>query len=870
MAKVPLLARPIKAICITLFLIHSHPGWTQFVDNFSDNNFTTNPPWSGDVAKFGIDNSQLRLQAPAVAGTAYLSTQSSAINNAEWRFTLKLDFNPSSSNYARIYLTSDQPNVAGAQNGYFVMVGDTDDEVSLYRQAGSTTTKIIDGTNGTVNLAVVNIAVKVTRDNLGNWQLFSDPNITGTFQSEGGAFDNTFKASSYFGIYCVYTSTRADRFYFDDFFVTGDPYVDLDPPIVEVVNAISSNRLVVQFNEEVEAVSATSLANFEVANNIGHPASAVLLPGQRSVELSFLKNFQNGAMHLLVTSGIKDMAGNPMTLSNLAFLYFEAVPAKTKDIVISEIFADPTPQVGLPDAEFIEIFNRSNDPFNLAGWIFTDGSSTAKLPSKIMLPGDYLALTATSNVSKFGLTANVIGVSNFPTLNNSSDTLVIRTPGGLLIDSVGYDLSWYRDLDKQEGGWSLELIDPNNPCGEEENWTSSENEQGGTPGVVNSVNANKPDLTGPQLTSVAVLSTHKLLLFFNEKMENPISQNATFIFAPHLEVKRYYFESRALRSIVVELEGELAAKQLYTISAKNLFDCSGNEVDLSSSISFAMPEPASPGDIVINEILFNPRPNGVDFVELYNRSDKFINLKGWQVGNFTGDKITNPKSISAGNRIMAPNEYFVLTSNSLTLKNNYPQGKEDNFIQISMPSFPDDQGSAIIYYDNEVIIDQFTYEKQFHSPLIRDEEGVSLERISPFGDSNDKENWASTNSTAGFATPGFLNSNFRPKDVTAVGQITIDPPVFAPQSGRSDFSTISFKFDQPGFIANVKIFDQQGRLVKTIANNATLGFEGFFRWDGDLEDGGKARAGYYFIWFEVFNTSGTVKTFRERVIIAAR
>jgi len=189
---------------------------------------------------------------------------------------------------------------------------------------------------------------------------------------------------------------------------------------------------------------------------------------------------------------------------------------------------------------------------------------------------------------------------------------------------------------------------------------------------------------------------------------------------------------------------------------------------------------------------------------------------------------------------------------------------------MSMPSFPDDNGSVAISNEDGILIDQFNYDEKFHSALIKDEEGVSLERISVFGSSNDKENWTSASATAGFATPGFVNSNFRAKEVATQGQISIEPPIFSPQSGGLDFSLINFKFDQSGFVANVKIFDQQGRLIKTIANNETLGFEGFFRWDGDLEEGGKARAGYYFVWFEVFNVDGTVKTFRERVVIAAR
>src|SRR5262245_25261937 len=75
----------------------------QFADDFSDNNFTNNPVWSGSDSKFAVSTGELKLQAPASSGTAYLSTPSEAVDNAVWQFSVKMEFNPSSSNYTRVY-----------------------------------------------------------------------------------------------------------------------------------------------------------------------------------------------------------------------------------------------------------------------------------------------------------------------------------------------------------------------------------------------------------------------------------------------------------------------------------------------------------------------------------------------------------------------------------------------------------------------------------------------------------------------------------------------------------------------------------------------------------------------------------------------
>lgn len=859
---------PVKIFILYLAFLNTSSCFAQFTDDFTDGDFSTNPAWSGDNTKFAIDNFQLRLQAPGAASTAYLSTASNAISNAEWEFSLRLEFNPSSGNYARIYLVSDHADLSGLLNGYFVIIGDTPDEVSLYRQSGSSTVKIVDGLDGRVNLSIVDIAIKVIRDDLGNWELFSDAGITGTYTSEGTAFDNTFNSSQYFGAFCNYTATRSDKFYFDDFIVSGNPYVDTDPPEISSVDIVSSNQLLIHFNEELELASASNHLNYQVAGN--SVTSAILQPDQKSVAIISSNPFQNGHIHTLHLSGVKDIVGNSL-ITDYDFLFFQPVAVKNKDLIITEILADPSPQIGLPDAEYVELYNRSNNPFNLIGWTLTDGGSNALLPGKLILPGEYLIVTSNANVSKFGMTVNVLGAPNFPTLNNASDTLILKSTNGLTVDSLNYSLTWYRNLDKQEGGWSLELIDPANTCAEEENWTASENETGGTPGFVNSVIANKPDLSAPQLISAIPLSDTKLKLIFNEKLATPISGNAIFSIDPPIEITQSYFESKNLRSIILQLNTPLAPKQLFTITITHLFDCNGNEIDpASNQIKFALTEDSAPGDLLINEILFNPRPNGVDFVEIFNASDKFINIKELKLSNFNDAQIENEKIVSSVDRIIFPNGYLVFTPDPIILKSNYPQGKEDTFIKATLPALSDDKGSIAINNGSQLVVDYFAYEDKFHSQFLKDKEGVSLERISIAQNTNDKENWASAGATSGFATPGYVNSNFRKANGSMTGEVVIDPVIFAPNTGGADFSQINFHFDQPGFVANVKILDHQGRLIKTIANNFTLGSEGFFKWDGDTEDGTKARAGYYVVWFEAFNATGDLKTFRERVIISTR
>ncbi|HZX74008.1 MAG TPA: lamin tail domain-containing protein, partial [Cyclobacteriaceae bacterium] len=492
----------------------------------------------------------------------------------------------------------------------------------------------------------------------------------------------------------------------------------------------------------------------------------------------------------------------------------------------------------------------------------------AVFPSKIILPNQYLIIVSSSVLSKFSAYNNVLGVPNFPTLNNSADVITFKSSENILIDSINYDLTWYRDQDKQQGGWTLELIDPNNPCGEKDNWTAAEDAKGGTPGKQNSVFASKPDLTGPNLEKVAVLQPNQLLLTFNEKLERQATSGA-FTLTPSVDILKASFTDQTLTKIQLDLAAQLQTQKLYLIKIGNVRDCNGNPILAEfSEIKFAVPEPADSLDLVLNEILFNPKPGGFDFVEVYNTSPKYISIKNWQFSNIIDGKVTNRKVILDEDLIIAPYSYLAFTEDLVSLKTFNPSAIDKNIVQTTLPGMSDDEGSIALIKDTGHIIDYFLYSEKFHSELVKDPEGVSLERISFSSPTNDQQNWKSTNSTAGFATPGYVNSNARPESVVSGGVVHVEPQIFTPNSGAQDFAKVNYKFDQSGLIANIKIFDQQGHFIKTLANNETLSYEGFFRWDGDRDDGTQARIGYYLVWFEIFDLSGSVKTFRERVVIA--
>lgn len=754
-----------------LLLLTTQQLFAQVNEKFDDGNFVENPSWTGNLDRFDATSLSLQLKAPAEAGTSYLSTASAAILDASWQFSVTLQFNPSSSNFARFYLVSDQVDLTGPLNGYFVLIGGASDEVSLFKQTGTSTVKLIDGRDGILDLSIPSVTVLVTRDRAGNWDLKTNIDNPSGFTSEGQTLDAQFLTATHSGVWCRYTATRSDKFLFDDIIITGDHY--LPPP-----------------------------------------------------------------------------------------------PPTWKDVLITEIFADPSPRQDLPDYEFVEIFNASENIFNLKDWSMSDGSQKTKLPDVELQPRQYLILTSVAGIENFQSSGTTVGLSGFPSLNNTGDNVILKNNLGQTIDSLQYNVDWYHDETKKDGGWSLEIIDLHNICGEENNWTASDNETGGTPGKPNSVAAEKPDTSPPIVLSVIPVSDSILLVRFNERLEKIIPSVASFQLTPSLNVRQVKFADHTLRQIQIILDEKISPKSNYTFSVSEIFDCNGNEIN-PTTFNFALPEEASPGDIVINEVLFNPRPNGVDFVEIFNRSEKYINMKNWSLANVTDLQPSRISPIANEDFLMRPQDYLVLTANASVLESEYIKAIPTAIRSLTqMPSLPDDEGSIALLNSSNVILDQFNYSKEMHNTFIKDDEGVSLERISASSPSH-SQNWASAAADE-FATPGFRNSCSANPISSDVSSIRVEPEVFIPEFGEPSFTLIHYRFDQPGKIANVKIFDAQGHLVRDVANNSLLGTEGFFRWDGDLNNGSKARIGYYMVWFETFDSNGRVNTIRERLAIASR
>ncbi|MEN8249554.1 MAG: lamin tail domain-containing protein, partial [Bacteroidota bacterium] len=541
--------------------------------------------------------------------------------------------------------------------------------------------------------------------------------------------------------------------------------------------------------------------------------------------------------------------------ASFRFYYIDESPVQAGDIVINEIMADPAPTEDLPEIEYVELYNPTNKAINMTEWSYSDLSTSVLLPSTVLLPDSFLILCKASDVDLIRDYGSTLGLSIWPSLNNSTDRISLTNELGEIIDYVEYDDSWYDDELKRYGGWSLELIDPEVSCKGNGIWTASTNSRGGTPGSVNSVRTELSDDTPPTISEAFVLNSDSIIVQFSETLSEQLPQ----VVLEGGSVLSIDYTNWNFDEILVVVE-PLAPRVIYNIVANTIVDCAGNIND-QDSWQVVLPEPAEEGDIVISELLFNPSSTGVDFVEVYNSSPKHISLHNWTLDGEGSEKEIEISSL------LKPNSYRVFTKQPSVVLDEYPYALEEAIFQQDIPLMSNSSGHVVLMNESQEVIDSVRYEEAWHFQYLASYDGVSLERINFFGPGYLSSNWASAASTENYATPGYENSQ-QSVDKTD-GAVSVQPKVIVPDAnGVDDFTTIGMSDDLAGSLVTITIYNIQGVPVKQVANNALVGATSSFNWDGTDKNGILVPLGHYIIMVESITNDAQTSRYREKVVVA--
>ncbi|SCB99965.1 Lamin Tail Domain [Chitinophaga costaii] len=540
------------------------------------------------------------------------------------------------------------------------------------------------------------------------------------------------------------------------------------------------------------------------------------------------------------------------------------------NLIINEILPDPTPVVQLPGYRFVELRNRSQDTLQLQGCTIGNRIRQSVLPQYALAPDSLLIVcdvAAVSSYLKFGAT---VGVRSFPAFK-TADTILLRNATGVLLHVVAYNKNTYKNEDFSKGGHSLEIISDATPCSGGENWSASTAPSGGSPGKRNTVDGEIQPML-PDLLQVFPLDSLHLQLTFSATLDSAMA----------MDLQHYQFKNNALQALQADVVGplwdevHLVLKNplqqgiLYTLSTRGIVDCNGLESGLKNEASFACTGIPDSLDIIFNEVMYDPLPGVPQFIEIYNRSKQAVDLSHlyWVMQDKYGaDKNVLP--LSGKPALLLSGAYAVISNDPGVLCQQAVCGLESPLLTVHLPQLSNDGAAMLLRYDGHGL-DAFAYSPDMQFGLLSNAKGISLERIDPEVATLAANNWHSAAASAGYSTPGRKNSQAAGLGQEVTGW-SVAPSTFSPDhDGMDDQAFIDYLQPLPGFMANITLFDANGRVVRELVRNSLLGTQGRFVWDGLNDRGEQLPAGVYIIYAAIFNQEGSVKYWKQPLVLARR
>lgn len=808
----------------------------QVIDDFQDADLNTAPTWIGMLSTFTTANGVLKSNSNIPNAAFYLSTQFGMKGNLSWNLKIKLQFNTSSLNYTDVYLMADSMNLSKSGNAYFVRLGGSQDEISLYKTVNQTSIKILDGIDAALNSSNNNLELLVTR--IGDTFSLSHLNLNSQLlTNEGSVYDTNFDRLPYCGIVIRQsTSSFFNKHYFDDLYI-GPPIKDSVAPILDSVICRDLKNINLYFNEPVDSIFMNKVSLFNLNGNSIYLDSITGSSGNTVWKLNFKSQLKSNFFYEIEIDTVRDLFRNINFNMSKQFICLEPIAPSPGDILIDEIMADPEPSVGLPEIEYIELRNVSNQFVSLKNCSIRDPGFKMELPPIVIYPDSFLL------------------IYKGPSLNNSGDQLGLYFIDTLLHE-ISYNLDTYMDATKSNGGYSLEMIDPYQIC-LKDNWKATIDNRGGTPGKINSVDQRlSKDTSAPKIIGVWPLEGQGLKLIVDELPDFKQQKMIQFKFNSYDLNSDISIQNDS--TVCLKINLPVHPDSIYCIIISGLIDCSGN---FSEPDSFLIQWPSNSleSDLVFNEVLFNPKSGGSDFIEFYNNSKHVLNLKDLYIASLNDQGYyIEMYRLSETDQLIHPKQFLMITEDFEMVCKQYNCGSSEN-IKLNvkqMPAMSDDFGRLVLVNAQGDFIDSMTYSANWHFEKLDDKEGVSLEKINPHLRSGSMFNWHSAACNAGFATPCKENSQFI-HEIKIEKPITLSNKIISPNSdGKDDLCVIHYNLNTADAVCTAEVYDLSGQMIKSLLNHMTIGTQGQFTWDGTDKNGQIPNTGIYILLVELRYTDG--------------
>lgn len=635
--------------------------------------------------------------------------------------------------------------------------------------------------------------------------------------------------------------------------------------------AISNRSIELQFSHAPDPATSIPL-NF-LLNEHRYPDSVDFLQ-ENILLLQFNQLFPPGPITVSI-QGLQSTNGwlIPDNTEITTYLFGDAVAG---DLVINEILFRRQTSSG---PQFIELFNTRSDPIDLENWkLETDRGSADIPPSTVIRESGFVVFTDNQNFSTAA--EEIRYLPGFQALRTTGDAVVLKDPDGMVIDSLYYQPGWGGN----EPGRSLERKDPGAISVDPANWGGSLAESGSTPLMQNT--QYETDLDAPELNFATYQPlSSSILLRFNEFVDLDSSLEILVSGRPSGFQQP---DSLPGNEFLVQLNDPHPDQELIA-EVSHIRDYQGNT---AARQYIPVSHPVREGDLVFNEIMYDPLsddfdglPNQSEYLELFNPREHAISLEGLYIHERPDENgearemqplSTHSKWIPAkGHALLYPESGGMTFGESRTARffglgsSFAPHSLQFDRVTLSLP-----MGGREIHLADSTgqLIDSVHYLPEWHNPNLIDTKGISLERINPYTDTRDADNWGSSTLPTG-GTPGRENSLFQsPAAQPSANSIVLEPNPFSPDGdGMEDRLFINYSFDDPDYMLRVRIYDRYGRLVRNLTHSHPSGLNGSLIWDGRSDTGVTGRIGIYIIHIEAVNGStGQKREFKKTVVLARR
>ena len=577
-------------------------------------------------------------------------------------------------------------------------------------------------------------------------------------------------------------------------------------------------------------------------------AATITQPTPQQLRAIFSTAFDTLIATRLRLSGIEDRNGNPMPATELDVHYYPS--ARLGHILLSE-FKPTFGGTGTAArwGEFVEIYNRAPHTVSLDSLYVQDASGSLKpLPNDTLGPGRYRAFASTS---LDGIRQN-IRICPMPSLNDDGDVLRLLGPGQQVWDDVAYATA-------PPAGTSLERLDLALGCLRAGQWVPSQAQVGSTPGQPNSQQNNAPDQIAPELLTATTLDSVTIRLHFSEAL-NPLFQNQLGLVLDGAAVGATYESAgNGLNGIDITLPtaNALVRGQLYTLTLTEVTDCHGNQRSTETQVSLG--QRPMPGQLVFNELLFEPRSGGETFVELKNESNSLIDISNLLITSYSDGQKPQAVLLPKGIPPIQPGSLVWLSASLSKTTAIYPRAVPENHIPTSLPTLERTSGTVLLTIAG-ALIDSFAYSTQQHAAVLTTTAGISLERAGA-------GQWLSATQAAGWATPGFDNSQQVPNPDFG-NLLTITPSVISANGdGHDDLALITLNLPGQTYYT-LALADLAGRPVKQLANNRSASGADQLVWQADTDNHTLAAPGPYLVVLEYYTQGGQTKVVRKPIAVA--